>query len=643
MTGTYALVVAIEKYGKRSGLASLPGTLERAYEFCDWLVQVRGTDPENIFFCGGEPPLAGPHTFPGTRAGIRTATKKLVAAGRDTGGDVFVHCSGHGYQVALSEQRQIYSDVLVGANYDQDGERCLRLDELRNELQFSMGPASHFWFVDTCRNRLAVQVPELALGLANSDRGAAVPYTMFSAAEGMPAFNDTQFGDALLGELHGRGRAKIRVGGAYWVTFARLSETLGTLFHGRGREITAQPGPGEGRIARIVDVRRTPVTVTVDGLQPGETLRLLLTGGERQPRRITIVEAVTHLEVDPGDYFVQLERGDQLARRVDPAGTEKLDLYEARQLRFDARSTEPEPADIFDSLPSADPGYLGLSYFGDLATPYRMAPRGGLVMDPRADLETFLSVQGAVEVPGSRGHTAGVADIRVLSDLPRGQARLLGRPSAAELVSRRDGIARAGLTAESGPHRLHLDGGEQFAVATAALPGRVTLVVAPASAALPVFQYSLAGRPGALTVHFLEKVGFSAWVQRRFGQNREVISEHMPPRLQGLWRQLLSGDWPDPITVLVAGFELVRRGAHAADPADLRRLVGRLRNEYDEELLPDLGVLSALAHGRRPVRRSDADPLLLDASTAIGIGGPPEGMATDYSGPWTMWRPWLAA
>ena len=128
MKRALALVVAVEDYATASGLACLERTVSHAYEFVEWLLNVRRADPGDVFLCTTPEPAqlaseiqAGVHTFSATRASIRSAVVELVSRGADAGGDVFVYVSGHG-------GRFDGSDVLMASDYQShDGENCIRL------------------------------------------------------------------------------------------------------------------------------------------------------------------------------------------------------------------------------------------------------------------------------------------------------------------------------------------------------------------------------------------------------------------------------------------------------------------------------------------------------------------------------------
>lgn len=226
MKRAFALVVALENYPAGAELARLEGTVSRAYEFVEWLLKVRGADPRDVFLCVSPDPERPPGTpdgvriYEATKAGIRSAAMTLAKEGMDSNADVFILVSGHGGRVDGS-------DVLMASDYQSgDGFNCLRLDELHAWLLPAMGPGTHYWFVESCRNQVKFAVADLVLGKQTSAKGRATSNELFATAPGAAAPAQSKFPQTLLSSLHGKGRAIDWLEGYYWVTFPVVAKVV---------------------------------------------------------------------------------------------------------------------------------------------------------------------------------------------------------------------------------------------------------------------------------------------------------------------------------------------------------------------------------------------------------------------------------
>ena len=218
-------------------------------------------------------------------------------------------------------------------------------------------------------------------------------------------------------------------------------------------------------------------------------------------------------------------------------------------------------------------------------------------------------------------------------------------------------ITHASFVVIPGHHRVRitLPGVTNTVMTTVALANRVTLLVASTgNGATRLFQFALpvghlhdpGSRAGGLPLAdfgLLRVARFGALVQRRFGEGCPVLDNHPHPTHASLWRELTSGHWHDPLTVLVTAYELIRQGASAhADyrRTELEHLIRLIADEARYGAPDDAAVLQSLLDGERP-HTTDA-PLVLDGLLAANAGADdiPEQMVLSYQGPWTRWRAW---
>jgi propane monooxygenase small subunit len=719
----FALVVAVESYGPPAGLARLDHTVDRACEFVEWLLKVRGADPHDIFLCTSPEPAAlppqiqGVRSFGASREVIRSAVAELGLTNQDTGGDVFLLFSGHG---ARSDGK----DVLMASDYRSgDGGNCIPLDEIQAWLPRAMGRGTHYWFVEACRTGADFPISTLALPKRTSDKGWDTPNRLFATAAGTAARAQSKFPQALLGSLHGKGPAKAWLEGSYWVTFPVVVDVVGDAVRPEGMDVDPQPAFIPGRILQLAEVPEVTVTIDIRGAEAAEEYQLALSA-DRPPVNRWITWPGQRVNVPPGLYYASLLRdGRQQVSAVSPPEGRQVPIYDATRLEFDCNPLAEDPdakftvagpstptarslvsqgagkkwlgpgaeaeflaawpgpltAELFDRdehVGSAE--YRGKgdiridSLFGDridLSDLSHRAPTEA-VIDPDPALRLALSAAAAIgDIPP---YTPAIAPLEKFDNLGPSEAGVyVITPPGEGAMTVHSGIAahsdlrpteltvikNAGLafchgTARVEPamaHRVFLQiPRADMAISTVALAGRVTVIVVQperdVSTRTPgwrIHQFAL--QPGHLSSYdrsaLLPAVRFSALVQRRIGQERPAMAADPDPEHVRLWTQILEGHWPDPMTMLIAAYELVRRGALAGN--DRNAFLGLLTalRAYGPAFDADLAVLGALADRRDP--QPSGEPLTVDGVIAAGgesaIAGP-TGMALDYRGAWTRWR-----
>lgn len=291
-----------------------------------------------------------------------------------------------------------------------------------------------------------------------------------------------------------------------------------------------------------------------------------------------------------------------------------------------------------------------------------------LIADP--DTSSLLAVLGAAAICGltpypplvQRMHTFELLSdqqsaIYVVTPLGLHSATIASEPEMIELASIPElgtNVRHSWRYVEPGRHSVRVTVDDRdVETSTMTFPGHVTLVVLGAdhdvnTAASPLRPLQFALPPGHMAEmtttarqSVLSAVRFGALVQRRFAEKRAVMADNAHPEHQALWQDLLTGKWPDPMTMLVAAYELVRRGALAGDLRTLLQLLDVLVSRFRHSRFVDVDVLRALVAGET-LAANDEIPLVLDGAVAIGasFGTDPPGMALEYSGLWTRWRTW---
>lgn len=721
MKRALALIVALENYPAGAELARLEGTVSRAYEFVEWLLKVRGAAPRDVFLCVSPDPECPPGTpggvraYEATKAGIRSAAMTLAKEGMDSDADVFILVSGHGGRVGGS-------DVLMASDYQSgDGFNCLRLDELHTWLLPAMGPGTHYWFVEACRNEVKFAVADLALGKQTSAKGWATSNELFATAPGAAAPAQSKFPQTLLSSLHGKGRAIDWLEGYYWVTFPVVAKVVCDALEPEGVDVDVREDRVPGRILQLTEVPDVTVIVEILGARSGERYQLVLGSGARPPIIRWLTGPEQQINVPPGHYYGSLLRdASEETRRVSPPPDTEIPIYELTRLRFDRnRSTVGPDAGITVVGPTAPPASVriiratgdmwlgagteaglsvrlqgplnvelfdrdepmgskehrgqGMLYtddffrgqytFGELSN---RAPAEAVVVDPDPALKLSLLAAAAIgdiapyspavaALPKFDGLTATQASVYAVTPAGGGVMTVHSELQSAELTPIR-GLApaycHAAVPADPAePHRVHLKiPGADMVIPTVALAGRVTVIVLQPAPVAPgrrgewrVHQFAL--QPGHLAANGpaapLSAIRFSVLVQRRIAEGRPAMAAQPDPEHAKLWAQILEGRWPDPITMLLTAYELVRRGALAGNGRSAFLTLIRALEEYGGAFTADLAVLNALAAGREP--QSGGEPLALDGLVALGGQDPipgPEGMALDYRSVWTRWRSW---
>jgi len=225
------------------------------------------------------------------------------------------------------------------------------------------------------------------------------------------------------------------------------------------------------------------------------------------------------------------------------------------------------------------------------------------------------------------------------------------RPVNVESVPGLDGVMHHRFDPEPGPHRLTLaferPGNVRLTIVTHCLPNRVTLLVVVVGSdrrwhirhlMLPLYtlrdQFPVLVRDSVEHLESLRSVQVSVLAQNEFTKKRHVEA-YLPGRDQNLWESALYGKWLDPVTCLMAAYDILRY--QRSYPLD--GVISNLRTYFKG--LPDTEAIAMLAgkHFETP----NGDPMFLDGALALSdhvpeaLGSGKTKQVLDYRAAWTMW------
>lgn len=206
-----------------------------------------------------------------------------------------------------------------------------------------MGPGTHFYFVDACRNPVSakdVNPGGLGWRRPTSQLGQPGVFTLFAAERGNVAAVRSGFAPAVVDGLAGRGRAKRREGVEMWVSFDSLRTYLETAL---AQRVDPEPGPGPGHILRIDPIPSYRCTVQVKNAGNADqfTATLMNAYGVQVGQSVQFQGGETALQAQPDDYFVQVTHKQYALNPSTPA---KADLYDDCTVEFEKTAQPVAPA-----------------------------------------------------------------------------------------------------------------------------------------------------------------------------------------------------------------------------------------------------------------------------------------------------------
>jgi hypothetical protein len=342
-----ALIIAIENYPKVVGglmAKTLPGTLQAGIRFKDWLLKKwqqenRKAADTQLIFC----------SEPAQNQGSGASSKDILQAGLDLKAkgqsateELYVFFSGHGF--SFVDKPGSRADIIITSDFEQPAlspQCCLKLDEIVLWLRSHLGPGRHYYFIDSCRNRLTPKEIRVGQYLPWDPQasGDASTFVLQSTVEGATAAVGGPFATALLDGLRGRSRAKTwdeKVNDAMFVRY----DTLRSYLKGAAapnQQITSETAGTDGETDAVLAVLRpiplSKCNIKIDAPLPvkGEILyrRGRSKADEHQP--LNSNAKVLTLQFEPDDYtmVVRLDSGS-----VSPRGPVLVDLWEDQTLEF---------------------------------------------------------------------------------------------------------------------------------------------------------------------------------------------------------------------------------------------------------------------------------------------------------------------
>jgi Caspase domain len=412
-------------------------------------------------------------------------------------------------------------------------------------------------------------------------------------------------------------------------------------------------------IADLASVMLTEVDVVVP-LATKLRLRHVITGVEQ------VVERSERIRLNAGRYLAALEKPTRASSTVDPPY-----VFLRKEVEFTAgerhalnltdwRTSAPHAA-IADRLPT-DAGGIWFS-----------ESLGGPVADP--DLDLWLALLGAGRInPSSEDFTKlsvfplhdfsqeepGAAPIYLLAGFSNPDTVLRAALTTADGTSwittvqpsGLRGIRACYLPTSAGAHlvSLHVPGESTYTFASFSLPNRATLVTLTlddegqrriAQYLLPighlVHHLSVAEREEATRGKALSAVQRLAQAIRAFRRGSDIRLS----MANADWDGLLAGNWLDPMALMLAAYDSLRRG-HLPDVA---QAVNLLQAHFAD--LPDTAALARISGDGATTQAvpllfdglrafPNIDDAAADGSTATRL--PLKASHLDYLSAWTAWR-----
>lgn len=344
---TRALIIAIEDYpASEETSRTLPGTLDNAKRFTQWLEQNLNIAASDIIFCTSGVP--GQTAYGTSRKQIKKALQRLMQAGVDDTERLFVFLTGHGV-MRPSQNGDPHEDFLLCSDFESSaisGDECIRISELTMLLSRNLGTGSHFYFIDCCRTvNLVLNPGNLGIAGVPANSGVANIYLLHSAVSGAAATNDSLFTDLVISCLSGQGEMDRDPNnpGDYHITFRNVAKTVEQGFNQAQRSVEIRT------IAQKSDVRVRTVQ------RAGPTATIQDSSGRKSPpvELLTLYDEVIFLGETNSQLYPMIEKAFALRdqrrwKRLDVLSIE--DLTQAARPGFTLPQLELERATAEDTL-----------------------------------------------------------------------------------------------------------------------------------------------------------------------------------------------------------------------------------------------------------------------------------------------------
>ncbi|MGH9969569.1 MAG: caspase family protein [Pyrinomonadaceae bacterium] len=337
-------MIAIEDY---ETLPKLSGVNTDANEFYTWLVKKKGLAEDSIFACADKQQCSWATN--GTKA--TEITNELFNLWRkvtdwgDAGvatTEFFFYYSGHGFaNTKTSNDKPV--DHLVASDFQNaimSGDKCLEFYKIKESLYRSLGPVTHYYFIDACRNTnndvkptgLSFNPPQAT----NGSTGAS--FWLFSTARQEVAARDSEFARALVEGLGGAGSAADWYKARFWVMFQNLCEYVDRRIQKRSaQQVDAdQEGKGRGLILEVKPVPEYECQIVIDNAKPTDEFTLSISTQGSPPDEIEFKGGSYKFQRAPGYHNITLTHTTaEVVQKEPPPSDEGVSLFENLAMRFE--------------------------------------------------------------------------------------------------------------------------------------------------------------------------------------------------------------------------------------------------------------------------------------------------------------------
>ena len=346
-----AFIIAIEKYDT---LPTLDGVNVDANSFYSWLVDKKGLRPDSIFGCADKTvcPWATTGTTVGEIVNELFNLWRKVTQMADTGDattEFYFFYSGHGLaNTKTSNDKPV--DHLVASDFTdpmRGGRQCLEFYQIKENLYRSLGPVTHYYFIDACRNT-NYDVKPAGTGFnppvaANGSTGAT--FWLFSTAQKEVAARDSGFAQALVDGLNGEGEAKDWYKNKLWVIFTNLYEYVDKQIRGPQQVDSDQEGKGRGLILEVKPIPKYFCEIKVENADPEDEFTLMVSHGGKNEEYKFKGDSYK-FSVAPKYYDIALSHPTaEVVQKAPPPSDDGISLFNNQVMRFEKkeqmRATDP--------------------------------------------------------------------------------------------------------------------------------------------------------------------------------------------------------------------------------------------------------------------------------------------------------------
>src|SRR5262249_37380913 len=346
-----AFIIAIEDY---QNLPSLQGVNADANAFYQWLVQKKNLDKNSIFACADK--LKCPWATTGTAApeitkelfNLWQSVTKWENAG-DATTEFYFYYSGHGFANTKTNNDKPV-DHLVASDFQDailSGDKCLEFYKIKESLYRSLGPVTHYYFIDACRNtNNDVKPTGLSFNPPQAKNGSTgATFWLFSTAQQEVAARDSEFAHALVDGLSGIGSAADWYKTKFWVMFTNLSEYVDGRIQQRGPQQvdSDQEGKGRGLIIEVKPVPKYQCQIVIDNATPTDQFTLSISTQGSQPASTKFRGGSHTFPMQPGYHETTLPPPDATVVQKDPPPSEEgVSFFENLVMRFEMNAVQQE-------------------------------------------------------------------------------------------------------------------------------------------------------------------------------------------------------------------------------------------------------------------------------------------------------------